>query len=241
MSYMYFLINTTNSKTYVGKTNYPKEIFKTLLYDALDDGKHYNELLQRDWFKFNFRLVFWEDEEDKIIDECDSIIKNKNLLNPIYGYNMYMDLKKKKGRFIKNEVFNDDICLTYIFFPKIQFVVRVLDLERNTVSNRLSNYELFNDAYYTKTIATYDDYFWTAIRIIFVAKQCLSASQILDKMMNRYNVSGMLRITPRKISRFFNSHEIHGKDNSKQGCLVFCPDFGVRDKYDGREEEESDN
>lgn len=211
-----------NKKTFVGKTNYSKELFKELLYDSLDNDDHYNELLQQDWKKDNFKLIFWE--SDNAAEECDNFIKNKNLLNPMYGYNMFIDLKNKKGRHTKKDIiFNDDICLTYIFFPKIQFVVRTLDLERNTISNRLSNYEMFTDTYYKKTIATYDDYYWTSMRLIFSSKQCLVASQILDKMMHRYNVSHMLRITPRKISRFYKANGIEHKDDVKRGCLAFCP------------------
>lgn len=222
MAHIYLLINTKNKKTFCGKTNYPIHLLKDLLYYALDNKKHYNDLLQQDWDRDNFKFVAWEMHS---IDEYDKLINNKNLLNPIYGYNMFIDLKNKKGRHTKKNVFNDDICLTYIFFPKIQFVVRTLDLERNTISNRLSNYEIFTDTYYTKTIATYEDYYWTSMRLIFTSKQCLAASQILDKMMHRYNVSHMLRITPRKISRFYKANGISHKNDTKRGCLTFCPKF----------------
>lgn len=222
MGCLYFLINQNNKKTFVGKTNFPKWITKLLLYDALDNGEHYNELLQQDWNKDNFKLIFWE--SNNISEECDNFIRNKNLLNPIYGYNMYIDLQNKKGRHKKNEVYSDDICLIYIFFPKIQFVARTLNMERNTVSNRLSNYELYNDDYYAKKIATYDDYYWTSIRLIFTHRRGLIASQILDKMMHRYDVSGMLRITPRKISRFYKANGILAKDDTKRGCLAFYPE-----------------
>lgn len=35
--YIYILTNTHNNKKYVGKTHLPKWLFKTLLYDILDD------------------------------------------------------------------------------------------------------------------------------------------------------------------------------------------------------------
>ena len=221
MGYIYFLINQKTKKTFVGKTNYPKWLIREMLYTALDEKKHYNELLQQDWSRYNFKLIFWE--SDNVSDECDNLIKNKNLLNPIYGYNMFIDLQNKKGRHKKQEVYSDDICLTYSFFPKIQFVARTLDMERNTISNRLANYEMYNDDYYKRKIATYDDYYWTSMRLIFTSRQCLIASQILDRMMNRYDVSGMLRITPRKISRFYKANGILAKDDKKRGCLAFYP------------------
>ena len=221
MGCLYLLINEKTKKTFVGKTNYPKWLLKLLLYDTLDNKKHYNDLLQQDWLKYNFKLIFWD--TDNISQDCDNLIKNKNLLNPIYGYNMFIDLQNKKGRHKKNEVYSDDICLTYAFFPKIQFVARSLNMERNTVSNRLSNHEMYDDDYYKKKIATYDDYYWTSMRLIFTNKNHLIASQILDKMMNRYDVSGMLRITPRKISRFYKANGILAKDDTKRGCLAFYP------------------
>ena len=76
---------------------------------------------------------------------------------------MFIDLQNKKGRHKKQEVYSDDICLTYSFFPKIQFVARTLDMERNTISNRLANYEMYNDDYYKRKI---DDSEYHPIKIL---------------------------------------------------------------------------
>ena len=71
--YIYILTNTHNNKKYVGKTHLPKWLFKILLYDILDDNKHYNDLLQKDWLKYNFMLELIE--EDNYNNQCDEYIK----------------------------------------------------------------------------------------------------------------------------------------------------------------------
>ena len=89
MSYLYFLTNTSNGKKFVGKSSYPKWLLKLLLYGALDNKKHYNKLLQKEWFDGVFELSF--QNSDNVGKDCDKIINDENLLNPIRGYNVYAD------------------------------------------------------------------------------------------------------------------------------------------------------
>lgn len=218
---IYFLTNTENNKKFVGKTNFSPFYLKLLLYEVLDSGNHYNQYLQKDWFKYNFKLTFYE--TDNTIDECDKIINDDDLLNPIRGYNLYADLAPNRGRFRQSNVYNDDICLVWCFFPKIQFVTRTFDMQRNSISNRLSNFELYDNIYYSRRIARYEDFYWTSARLLYLEGKCLTANQILDKMIHRYDISDMLRVTPRKISKFYVTNGIASRDDKDKGCLIFCP------------------
>ena len=56
MGYLYTLTNKKNNKKFVGKTNLEEDVLKSYLYRALDDGKHYNKLLQKDWLEYNFEF-----------------------------------------------------------------------------------------------------------------------------------------------------------------------------------------
>lgn len=218
---IYILENLHNSKKFVGKTNFKPYYLRAMLYTVLDEGTHYNKYLQKEWSKYNFKLTFYETEND--IEECDKIINDENLLNPIRGYNMYIDLPPNRGRFRQEDIYNDDICLTWCFFPKIQFITRTFGMQRNCITNRLSNYNLFDNLYYSKSIARYEDFYWTSARLMYIEGKCLTANQILDKMLHKYNISDMLRITPRKISKFYVTNGIASRNDKKKGCLVFCP------------------
>lgn len=221
MGYLYTLINKKNNKKFVGKSNLEKELLKSFLYRILDDGNHYNDLLQKDWKKYNFE--FSTIESDNCIDDFDKLIRDENLLNPRYGYNVFNDLQNKKGRHKKNDVYNEDICLLYCFHNNVQHWVKILGLERNTISNRLGNFDLFNNDYFYRTIARYEDYYWSALRILYLDEVCLTADQLMDRMLNRYEISSQLRVTPRKISKFFSINNVSHKDKKTKGCLVFCP------------------
>lgn len=221
MGFLYTLVNKKNGKKFVGKSNLNEDILKQLLYRALDDNKHYNQLLQKDWVKYNFE--FMKLESENIIKDFEDIIEQENLLNPRYGYNMFNDLQNKKGRHKKQDIYTEDICLMYCFHENIQFWVKILGLERNTISNRLGNFDLFSNDYFHRAIARYDDYYWTALRILYMDEVCLTANQLMDRMMNRYDISGQLRITPRKISKFFSINGVGHQDKKQRGCLVFCP------------------
>ena len=221
MAYLYFLINTSNGKKFVGKSSYPKWLLKLLLYGSLDNKKHYNKLLQKEWFNSCFELIF--QESDNVGDDCDKIINNENLLNPKQGYNVYADLQNNRGRHKKDDVFSDDICLLYCFYDNIQYIVRALGLERNTVSNRLANFELFSNHYFSRNIARYEDYNYTSMRLLYMEDKGLTANQIMDKMLHRYDISNMLRITPRKISSFYSANHVYSEKDKSQGCLVFFP------------------
>lgn len=221
MSYIYALINQKNNKKFVGKTNMEEDVLKNLLYTILDEDKHYNDLLQKDWKKYNFR--FETIESDDCVKDFDTLVRDENLLNPIYGYNVFQDLQNRKGRHKKKEVFTEDICLLYCFHENIQFWVNNLGLERNTISNRLGNFDLFDNGYFHRAIARYEDYYWSALRILYLENVCLTADQLMDRMYNRYDISRQLRITPRKISKFFSAHHVNTRDKKEKGCLVFCP------------------
>lgn len=221
MGYLYALINKTTDKKFLGKSNFDKKLLKGLLYGALDEGKHYNDLLQKDWKDYNFEFMTFE--SDDCVKDFDKIINDEDLLNPIYGYNVFNDLQNKKGRHKKTNVFTEDICLAYCFHDDIQFWTKILDLERNTISNRLGNFDLFKNDYFHRTVARYDDYYWTALRILYLENICLTADQLMDRMLNRYKISGQLRVTPRKVSKFFSSHGVAHQDKKEKGCLVFCP------------------
>lgn len=221
MSYLYILKNTTNGKKFIGKSSMPKWVLEILLFDLLDEGKHYNKLLQKDYKKHVFLMEYKESEN--CAEECDKIINDEELLNARKGYNVYADLRNNRGRFKKEGIFSDDLCLLFCWYSNIQYLVRTLGLERNTVSNRLANFELFENDYFARNIARYDDYNYTSIRLLYLEDKCLTASQIMDHMMHRYSVSNMLRITPRKISSFYSVHHVPSAKDKSEGCLIFCP------------------
>lgn len=233
MNYIYKLTNLTNGKVFIGKSSFQKWLLTFLLTDVLDHGQHYNELLQRDWKKYPFSLEFIY--PDDVGEYCDNYIKENNLLNPREGYNVFADLRNSRGRHKKNDVYSDDICLVFSWYPSVQYVVRTFDLERNTISNRLANFELFENDYFSRKIARYDDYNYTSMRLLYTLGEGLTANQIMDKMMHRYDVSNMLRITPRKISSFYSVHHIQSRKDKSQGCLIFYPE----EKDDKRETEGS--
>lgn len=218
---IYTLTNVETGKKFAGKTNFNKFFIKQILFEVLDNGNHYNKFLQKDWFKYNFEIEIFETDDD--IAECDKIINDEQLLNPIRGYNVYADLPPNRGRHRQKYIYNDDICLVWCFFPKIQFVTRTFDMQRNSISNRLSNFELYDGVYYSRSIARYEDFYWTSARLLYLEGKCLTANQILDRMIHRYDISDMLRITPRKISKFYVTNGIASKDDKEKGCLVFCP------------------
>lgn len=218
---LYILTNLTNGKKFIGKTNFNEYYLRQLLFSTLDNGEHYNKLLQKDWKKHNFKLELIE--SDDTVKEADNYINKYNLLNPTKGYNMYADLSQTRGRHTRKQLYNDDICLVWCYFPKIQFVSRTFGMQRNNISNRLANYNLFDGVYYSRNISMYEDFYLTSMRLLYTDNACYTANQILDRMLNRYNVSDMLRITPRKISKFYVTNGIASKKDKNKGCLVFCP------------------
>lgn len=222
MGYLYALINKKTNKKFLGKSNLEENQLKEFLFKALDEEKHYNKLLQKDWKRYNFDFEKYKSEN--CTKDFDKIIRDEQLLNPKYGYNLFNDLQNKKGRHKKKEIYTEDICLLYLFNPDVQFWVNALNLERNTISNRLGNFGLFDDSYYHQSIARYEDYYWTALRIMYLEDKCMTANQLMDRVMHRYDVSSQLRVTPRKISKFFAANGVKRRDKKDKGSLVFCPD-----------------
>lgn len=226
MGYLYILTNTKNKKRLVGKSNLPKWVLKMLLYDALDREKHYNVLLQREWIVNPFEIDFIDCEQAEY--EANKYIKDNELLNPMKGYNIYPDLTNKKGHYKKSHIFSDDLCLLYIFISDFQLWARTLDMERNTVANRLAGYGLVETNYYKQKIATYDCYQWSVLRFLYEEGKCYTSRQLIDRVENSCNVSGMLKISPRKITRFLAFRGINASDKKRNGCALFCP---PRDEY----------
>ena len=221
MGYLYVLTNTKNNKKLVGKSNLKKWVLKLLLYDCLDNDNHYNVLLQREWKSAPFSLEFIDCEQAEY--EANKYIREQGLLNPIKGYNIYADLTNKKGHYKQSHIFSDDLCLLYMFIKNFQFWARTLDMERNTVANRLAGYELIETSYYRKKIATYDCYQWTILRYLYENGGCYTSRQLIERVERKYNVSGMLKVTPRKITRFLTFQQAKTVDRKRNGCRLFCP------------------
>lgn len=227
MGYLYILTNKDNNKKFVGKSNLEEKILKKLLYRALKREEHYNKLLQKEFKKYDFDFEI--QKSDDVTKDFDKFVKDNELLNPKYGYNVFVDLQNRKGRHKKRELYTEDLCILYLFNKNVQYWSNVLKLERNTISNRVGNFGLFSDGYYYQTVARYEDYYWTALRILYLDNKCLTANQLMDRMINRYDVSSQLRITPRKISKFFAAHGVCKKEKKDKGSLVFCPSCGSCD------------
>lgn len=221
MGYLYILTNTKNNKQLIGKSNLKKWVLKMLLYDTLDQGNHYNKLLQAEWHENPFSIEFLECEEAEY--KANEIIKARETLNPLRGYNTYSDITNKKGHYKQSHIFSDDLCLMYMFINNFQFWARTLNMERNTIANRLAGYELVETNYYKRKIATYECYQWSVLRFLYEDGGCYTSRQLIERMETKYNVSGMLKITPRKITRFLTIHGANIQDKKRNGCSLFCP------------------
>lgn len=232
MGYLYILTNTINNKQFVGKSNLKKWLLKLLLYDTLDSQKHYNKLLQKEWGSAPFKIEFIECDDGTEF-KANELIKDKELLNPLKGYNTYSDITNRKGHYKQSHIFSDDLCLMYLFVSNFQFWARTLDMERNTIANRLAGYELVETNYYKRKIATYDCYQWSVLRFLYEDGGCYTSRQLIEKMESIYNVSGMLKITPRKITRFLTIHGANIQDKKRHGCSLFCPQRECED-HEGR-------
>lgn len=238
MNQIYILTNTNNHKQFIGKTNFPKWLLKMLLFDALDNDKHYNILLQREWLINPFKLEFIDCNEPAEYIVNDYINENE-LLNPMKGYNTYSDLTNKKGHYKKSNIFSDDLSILYMFINNFQLWARTLEMERNTVANRLAGYGLIETNYYKQKIATYNCYQWTVLRFLFEEGKCYTSRQLIERVGNRYHVSGMLKISPRKITRFLSIQGVNTSDKKKDGCTLFCPQRGEYHDRSRREEKKN--
>lgn len=221
MSLIYILTNEENGRKFVGKSSLPKDLLVDLLYNILNNGEHYNELLQRDWNEHPFSIKL--ENHVECSKKCDEYINDWQLLNPQFGYNVFQDLKNNRGRMRRDEIFSEDVCLLYTLIPYIQTWIPVFRVERNTLVNRLSNYDVMRSNYYSCTISNYTEYYWTALRMMYLDNRCMLSSQIIGAMENKYDISHQLRITPRKISKFFISNGVRKSDRIQNGCSVFCP------------------
>ena len=96
MGYLYALVNKDNNKKFLGKSNLEEKVLKKMIYRALKKGQHYNKLLQKEFKKYRFELQIIE--SNNVTKDFDRIIKDENLLNPKYGYNVFNDLQNKNGR-----------------------------------------------------------------------------------------------------------------------------------------------
>lgn len=221
MGYVYVMRNLTNNKKFVGRTIFNPELTKYFIFYLLDNDKHYNELLQKDYKKDNFKISFFK--EDQCFKKVNKMIENDNLLNPLIGYNVFADIKSLRGLQADNEMFNEDVCLLFCWGLSISIISSIYGVQYNTVANRLSNYNLHKDGYYKRNISTYDDFCWTTFREAYQRKETMSAARIISWMSTKYDISNLLMISSRKLSSFLVSVNCYRERDDKQNCLVFSP------------------
>ena len=89
------LVDSVDYNTFFDPINFYKE----------EDGS----VRQLDYKKY----LEYEEAYQEVIDDCDKIINDENLLNPQQGYNVYADLQNNRGRHKKDDVFKFGVKMLF--------------------------------------------------------------------------------------------------------------------------------
>lgn len=200
--YAYKITNKNNNRIYWGRTKRStfEEDFKTLL----EQGKHYNLLLQKDYepdiYEWSDIQEFDEGQEKELSEYVIDKIREDNSHRAFTGYNLYSD-QHGKSRTADFSFFDEDIVVPYALGNKTNLEIKKeTGASRNIFDYRLKRNGL--DPENKISLSNYDIVYAFAERVIALeSPKALKADMIIDRMMNRYQISSKLRVTPPRLAK----------------------------------------
>ena len=199
-NYLYRIINKNTGHIYIGRTHNRNQwgIHKYLL----KMNQHFNMLLQKHYnngHSFEVGVIEKSDDPEYIAKKAIQIIETIDSTNPMKGYNSFFDSQGLGKRDAKLHVYDEDLIFFYIQHDKSK------TLKEFNITSNVFDYRIRRQGLGQKgekiPISTYDCLYHFCAHEAVLSETPLSASALMDRCFQLYDVSRRLRPTPHKISK----------------------------------------
>lgn len=215
--YLYHIINKNTGHIYIGRTKNDNQW--DMHQHFLKRNQHFNKLLQKHYNNgdtFEYNVLEQNDDPIYIAEKAIDIIKNLDTLNPMKGYNSFFEAQGAERVNAKLNIYDEDLIFFYFnnnkskTLKEFQITSNVFDYRVRRLGFAITDQSI--------PISTYECLYHFCAQEAVLSPEPISASSLMDRCFQLYDVSKRLRPTPHKISKHL---KIMGIPQVKKGGLMY--------------------
>lgn len=215
--YIYHIINKNTGHIYIGRTRNNDQWNKHKYF--LQTDQHFSALMQKHYNngnEFEFKILEQGEDPIEIAKKAIHLIEDLDTTNPIKGYNSFFDAQGIGNRSAKLDVYDEDIIFCFLSNDK-STALKEFKISSNVFDYRVRR-QGFGQSGERIPISTYDGLYHFCAQTVMLSPEPLSASTLMDRCFDLYDVSGRLRPTPHKISKHLKAF---GVPQIKKAGLIY--------------------
>ena len=166
---------------------------------------------------FEFRLIEKSDDPLYIAEKSIQLIEELETTNPMKGYNSFFDAQGIGKRGAKLDVYDEDVVFFFLKNDKSK-TLKEFNITSNVFDYRVQRQGFGQQGDYIP-ISTYECLYHFCAQEAVLSPNPISASSLMDRCFQLYDVSRRLRPTPHKISKNLKAFGI--PQIKKAGLIYF--------------------
>lgn len=216
--YVYHIINKNTGHIYIGRTKNDNQWQQHQYF--LQTNQHFSRLMQKHYNNgntFEFRLIEKSDDPLYIAEKSIQLIEELETTNPMKGYNSFFDAQGIGKRGAKLDVYDEDVVFFFLKNDKSK-TLKEFNITSNVFDYRVQRQGFGQQGDYIP-ISTYECLYHFCAQEAVLSPNPISASSLMDRCFQLYDVSRRLRPTPHKISKNLKAFGI--PQIKKAGLIYF--------------------
>ena len=216
--YLYHILNNNTGHIYIGRTQNTNQWQQHKYF--LATNQHFCRLMQKHYNNqdtFSFKIIEESDDPIYIATKAIQLIEEIESTNPMKGYNSFFDTQGIGKRGAKIDLYDEDVLFYFLRHGKSE------TLKNFSISSNVFDYRVqrqgFGQAGDCIPISTYECLYHFCAQEAVLSPVPISASSLMDRCFQLYDVSGRLRPTPHKISKNLKAFGI--PQIKKNGLIYF--------------------
>ena len=216
--YLYNIINKNTGHIYIGRTQNDNQWQQHKYF--LETNQHFSRLMQEHYNNrhvLEYIVIEESDDPIYIAEQAIHLIEELNTINPMKGYNSFFDGQGIGKRGAKLDIYDEDVLFYFLRHNKSE------TLKEFGISSNVFDYRVQRQGFGQQDdripISTYECLYCFCAQEAILSPEPISASSLMDRCFNVYDVSRRLRPTPHKISKNLKGFGI--PQTKKNGLIYF--------------------
>lgn len=216
--YLYNIINKNTGHIYIGRTQNDNQWQQHQYF--LKTNQHFSRLMQKHYNNgsdFEYNIIEQSEDPFYIAEKAIRLIEELETVNPMKGYNSFFDSQGIGKRSAKLDIYDEDVLFYFLQHNKSE------TLKKFSISSNVFDYRVQRQGFGQQgdciPISTYESLYYFCAQEAVLSPDPISASSLMDRCFQLYDVSRRLRPTPHKISKNLKAFGI--PQIKKNGLIYF--------------------
>ena len=198
--YLYNIINKNTGHIYIGRTQNDNQWQQHQYF--LETNQHFSRLMQKHYnngSEFEYNIIEQSEDPFYIAEKAIRLIEELETVNPMKGYNSFFDSQGIGKRSAKLDIYDEDVLFYFLQHNKSE------TLKKFSISSNVFDYRVQRQGFGQQgdciPISTYESLYYFCAQEAVLSPDPISASSLMDRCFQLYDVSRRLRTRFQKISK----------------------------------------